>query len=83
MTRSEIETDIRKLLSKVTKRDVSRVPASIDLTDAIALDSLGRLELLAEIEDKYDLFLTDVEVNDAKTINDITKIAEQHILEEA
>lgn len=79
MNSMTIESDVRRLLALVTQQDVAHVPANSNLAEEIALDSLSRLELLAEIEDELDVTLSDEEVQDVATINDIVEIAKQHL----
>lgn len=76
MNRSELENEIRATLARLTEQDTSGIPADADLGDALGLDSLGRLELLAEIEDRLDMLFDDVDMNRANTIDGIIEIAE-------
>lgn len=80
MNRSEIEVEVRTTLARLTEQDTSDIPVDTDLGDALGLDSLGRLELLAEVEDRFDLFFDDADVNKAKTINGIIEIAKRHLV---
>lgn len=80
MTKHEIEYEIRDALTKITLQDVSAIPIDADLSQAIGLDSLGRLELIAELEEVYDTFLDDVEVGETNTIADLIEVALHHIV---
>lgn len=79
MNRSDIEIEVRNTLARLTEQDTSDIPADSDLGDALGLDSLGRLELLAEVEDRFDLFFDDADVNTAKTIDGIIEIAKRSL----
>lgn len=79
MNRSELEYEIRATLARLTGQDTSKIPADGDLGDALGLDSLGRLELLAEVEERFDMLFDDVDMNDAKTIEGIIGIAERNL----
>ena len=68
MTRNDVEMAVRQVLETLTGVDTSKVPLDQDLGATIGLDSLGRLELLAEIEDRFDLFFLDADVESATTI---------------
>lgn len=68
MTRSDIEKAVREALATLTDADTSTLSSTEDLGAAIGLDSLGRLELLADVEDRFDLMFVDAEVENANTI---------------
>ena len=68
MTRKEIETEIRCALARLTEHDVSEITVEQDLGEAIALDSLGRLELLSEVEDQLDLTIYEADSEATSTI---------------
>jgi acyl carrier protein len=79
MTRSELETEIRETLARLTGKDTSTIPTDADLEDAIGIDSLGRLELLAEVEERFDLLLDDIDMKEAKSIDGIIVIAARNL----
>ena len=55
--------------------------STMKLGAAIGLDSLGRLEMLAEMEDLYDVTIYDVDSEDASTIGDMLKILQNALSE--
>lgn len=79
MNRADIEMEIRATLAQLTDQDTSDIPTDRDLGDALGLDSLGKLELLAEVEDRFDLLFDDVDMTQAKTIDGIIAIAERNL----
>ena len=68
MTSEEVETEIRRCLTRLTDEDASNVPENEDLGEAIGLDSLGRLELLSEVEDRLDLTIYEADSMESMTI---------------
>ena len=68
MTRRKIEAEIRATLARLTDKDASDIGIDEDLATAIALDSLGRLELLSEMEERFDLTILDLDSDKASTI---------------
>ncbi len=76
MTPALIEIEIRKSLSRITEEDISGLKVDEDLNEAIGLDSLGRLELLSEIEDRFDLIIDDLDSEKASTIAGMLEIVE-------
>lgn len=77
MTREEIETEIRRSLTRLTEHDVSQIAVEQDLGEAIALDSLGRLELLSEVEDRLDLTIYEADSEVTSTIAGMVAIVEK------
>jgi len=71
--------EIRTTLAQLTDQDTSGIPVDRDLGDALGLDSLGKLELLAEVEDRFDLLFDDVDMTQAKTIDGFIEIAERNL----
>ena len=76
MTREEIEIEIRRSLTRLTEHDVSQIAVEQDLGEAIALDSLGRLELLSEVEDQLDLTIYEADSEVTSTIAGMVAIVE-------
>ncbi len=59
MIRSVNESRLRQLVSATTGVDVTRLDSGDDLVDALDLDSLGGLELLAYVEQQFDVIFDD------------------------
>lgn len=76
MNKQDIEFEIRKTLARLTDQEVADIPIDRDLGESIGLDSLGRLELLSEVEDQFDLFFDDVDSEKASTILGMLDIVE-------
>ncbi len=69
MTRDETEAWLRDLVTRISGKSASRTDLESDLGEAVGLDSLGRLEVLAEIEDEFDFFFDDNELVNASTLS--------------
>lgn len=81
MTRNDLEKEIRSILARVTEMDVSNVALDEDLPIATGIDSLGRLELLSEMEEKLDITIYDLDTNKISTIGGMIDIVEKALLE--
>lgn len=79
MNRNDIDREIRSTLAHLTGQDTSGITADQDLGDALGLDSLGQLELLAAVEDRHDLMFDEVDMNQARTIAGIAGIVERNL----
>ena len=83
MTRTDIEREIRSILTRVTHQDVAKVTLEDDLIDTIGIDSLGRLEVLSEIEEAFDVTIYDLDADKISTIRGILDVVEGALLEPA
>lgn len=81
MTRHDIETEIRAALTRLTEEEAAYIRTDQDLGTAIGLDSLGRLELLSEMEEQYDLTIHDIDSDRASTIGGMIDIVEVALAE--
>ncbi|MBL4849743.1 MAG: acyl carrier protein [Planctomycetes bacterium] len=53
VTRTEIETQVLAALAFASEQEVSAVDLGADF-DSLGLDSVGRVELLARVEDSFE-----------------------------
>ena len=83
MNRKDIEAEVRNSLARLVDQDVSNIPVDKDLGEAIGLDSLGRLELLSEVEEQLDLTIYEADSEDTSTISGMLKIVENALLQDA
>ncbi len=81
MTRNDLETEIRAILTRVTESDMTDVKRDDDLTTITGLDSLGRLESLSEMEEKFDFTIYDLNTDKISTINGMLDIVETALSE--
>lgn len=81
MTRKDLETQIRAILTRVTEIDVSHVGLDEDLPEATGIDSLGRLEALSEMEEAFELTIYDLDSDKISTIGGMIDLVEAELLE--
>ena len=79
MTPSDREVWLRGVISKISGNAMKDVSNTEDLQDAVGLDSLGRLEVLAEIEDKFDFFFDDLAMASATSIQLMQEAIGRHL----
>jgi long-chain acyl-CoA synthetase len=65
-------------VAQVSGEDVSRLQASANLTTDLKLDSLGRVELLSALEERYQVELDEAAFTSATTLADIEKMIYQN-----
>lgn len=73
MTRLEIETKVREILDGTLGDDVQTAPLDASLA-GLGADSLDRLEITLELEDAFQIELTDEEGERAQTIGDVVNL---------
>jgi long-chain acyl-CoA synthetase len=62
------------VISRITHVELAALSASANLADDLKLDSLGRVELLSALEDRYQIELDEAAITEATTIADIERI---------
>lgn len=67
---------VRDIIAKQIGLDKSRITLESDIIKDLGLDSLGVVELVMEIEDKYGLVADDDTVATLKTVGDVVKYIE-------
>jgi acyl carrier protein len=83
MTQSYYETEIRSVLKQVIQRDISQLRGDEDLEEKLGLDSLDRLTFAAEVEDRFDLVISDERLAGLRTLSDIAVAIEATVKEAA
>ena len=83
MKPSEQEQWLRSVIASISRRNVDNIGADEDLQEAAGLDSLGRLEVLAEVEDKYDFFFDDDVIGTSTTLDQIQSAIDRQLQRDA
>lgn len=68
MSRSDIESEIRGVLTEACGRDLSQLGADVELVRVLGLDSLALLRLVAEVEVRLDVRFPDSALYQLRTI---------------
>ena len=69
---------LKHLLEAVdTELDPDAVTADMQLREDLGLDSLGAVEMVMELEDEFDVKLSDEELVELKTVGDVFTLVEQ------
>lgn len=72
VTHDEVLTQIRGILSKHAKGGL-HLQASTELVADLGIDSLARMEALAEIEDRFELTLEESQLQALVTLGDLVE----------
>ena len=68
MSAATREAWLRALVTRISGNSAEETGVDADLQEAVGLDSLGRLEVLAAIEDEFDFFFEDNDLLRATTL---------------
>jgi acyl carrier protein len=72
MTNQEIERRIKEILSKKLGVELPKISMESRLAEDLGLDSFGAVELMFEIEEAFGLKIPDSDVENVRTVKDIT-----------
>ena len=72
-TKDAVESNLIEVFSKFKQGKVEVTLTSI-ITADLGVDSLSVMEIVAELEDTYDLTFPDEELPNVKTVGDVTRM---------
>jgi acyl carrier protein len=68
MTRPEPDVALRALLAELSRAETTGIGPDVDLREALDLDSLAGLRMLASVERHFDVRFPDEQLSDLRTI---------------
>ncbi len=83
MTGSNFEAEVRALVAETSGCDVSRLDADDDFCEALGLDSLDWLTVLATVEQHFDVSFADEQISELRSVADVLGAVEASLLEHA
>ncbi len=72
-----METKLRQIIQELTKHDLSDIDTSADLVEAIALDSIDGLRVIAGIERKLDITFPDKTLGKLRSLQAMLEVIEE------
>ena len=78
MTRQEIETKVNSLLAEEFEKETSDITPEANLKEALSLDSLSLVDLVALIQQTYKITIPVADLHSIQTFNDPYDYIEQH-----
>jgi acyl carrier protein len=70
--------EIKEIISRVFEIDLSEITDKSSQKDIVKWDSLKHLNLIVEIEDKYDISIEPEDISDMVTIEKIVEIINKY-----
>jgi acyl carrier protein len=71
MDRVEIENKVKEVLAEKLNIPLEQIKLSSSLREDLGMDSFASVEVVFEIEDKFNIEVPDQEVANIKTVTDI------------
>jgi acyl carrier protein len=68
------ESELRRLLNEVTRKEISSAAADDDLVRQLGLDSLTGLEVLAAVEKRFGVRFPDDRLDEFRTIAHLMEV---------
>jgi len=76
-TSVDLEQAVRSLIADVTRQDTRALGRDDDLVEALGVDSLQGLQILARVEKRFDVRLPDDELIGLRTVGRIAALVER------
>jgi acyl carrier protein len=72
--------EIKKTITKVQPGiDETKISPDAALKEDLEIDSLGKVEMTLALEDAFNLYLQDEELEGVKTVNDVVSLIEAKV----
>lgn len=75
--------ELQELAAEILGVEPEQVQMNVSFARDLAADSLDLVELIASVEDKYDVELPEEELNEMKNVGDLWKFLEEKTAERA
>ncbi len=72
-SQQDVESNLQETFTKYKRANIDVTPSSV-ITADLGVDSLSVMEIVAELEDLYDLTFPDEELPNVKTVGDVTRL---------
>ena len=74
MTITPTDSDLRQLIAGVVGREIGPLAPETSLQDALCIDSLDVLRLLAAAERRYGIYISDEEMIELRRYGDLLRL---------
>lgn len=75
--------ELQELAAEILGVEPEQVQMNVSFARDLAADSLDLVELIASVEDRYDVELPEEELNEMKNVGDLWKFLEEKTAERA
>lgn len=76
---SSIENELKSLISEIAEVDIDKVNFDTSLTKDLGVDSMRALELLAALEKKYKIEISEEELSKLDRLGSVVELVKEHL----
>jgi len=76
---ADIDQEARKIIAKISQRDINEVTPDKLLFEDLCLDSLKGQELLSRLSQKYNIDIPDEKLAEIHTVNDVADLIKSYL----
>jgi|TARA_B100000315_G_scaffold162395_2_gene150838 acyl carrier protein len=76
-----LETEIRDIIAEIVELDSEEIQPDSNLVQDLGADSMSALELMASLENKYDLVIKPEFLPELNTLENTTKLIQELLAE--
>lgn len=76
---SSIETELKSLISEIAEVDIAKINEDTSLTKDLGVDSMRALELLAALEKKYKIEISEEELPQLDRLGSVVSLVKEHL----
>lgn len=77
MNPEQIEKALREIIARVTRKEVTELAREDDLVEALGIDSLAGLRVLAAVEKHFEVRFPDERLGEFRTMNRVLEFIEE------
>ena len=71
--RAAVELAVKDIVADKLNVDKNKIGAQADLIDDLGMDSFGAIEVVFELEDKFEIKIPEDDIKKIKTVQDIVE----------
>ncbi|WP_214881607.1 MULTISPECIES: acyl carrier protein [unclassified Exiguobacterium] len=79
MTKEQILVDVQEAVAEKLGKDVSEITADKSFKDDLGADSLEVMEMVMDLEDKFDITIEDEDAEKLSTVGDVVAYIETKV----
>ena len=75
----DIKAEIKSIISDYSGLDISEITDDMNLQTEIGLDSFAMISMICDMEERFDIEITDEEVSSMETLSDVVQFVDKKI----
>ena len=79
MAITDLTADVRKIVADILETDPQAIDPDAQLVEDLGMDSMMALEILATIEKRFKIKISEESLPKISTLNRIIQLAQQHV----